>query len=169
MNKIFFFLSIVFLTACNKKNAPQSDQKTKVESELSAKEQEEIKNIQSLSQETGFQRLQTNCFPCHNPKAESHDEILATPLAGIKHNYKNLYPDEELFITKMASFVNDPNEENAIMRGPIRRFGLMPKTTLSKKEIQELVQYIYHNDIEFPDWFPEHFEEHHNTNWTEKS
>ncbi|GAB5552526.1 MAG: hypothetical protein Sapg2KO_21170 [Saprospiraceae bacterium] len=47
------------------------------------------------------------------------------------------------------------------MKGPIKRFGLMPKTTLSKNEIQELVKYIYHEELETPKWFPEHFEEEH--------
>ncbi len=169
MKKILSLLAMILLLSCNNKTTSCTKRPTHSETELSAKEREAISSIETLTKEEGLQRLQTNCYPCHNPNSESHDRMIAPPLAGIKHNYKNLYPNEELFIAKMASFVNSPNEDNAVMRGPVRRFGLMPKTSLSQIEIQELVKYIYNNNLEAPDWFPEHFEEHHNTKWTEKS
>jgi cytochrome c551/c552 len=118
-------------------------------------------NITSISDEVAFDRLKNNCYACHNPNSESHDEILAPPLAGIKHKYKKKYPEEEVFIEHMSKFINSPTKEKALMKGPVKRFGVMPKTALHKTEIQELVQYIYNNDLETPEWFQEHFEEKH--------
>ena len=47
------------------------------------------------------------------------------------------------------------------MKGPLRRFGLMPKNNLNDEEVKALVAFIYDNDIEAPSWFAEHFEEQH--------
>ncbi len=105
--------------------------------------------------------LSVNCYACHNPNTNSHDEILAPPLAGIKMRYKNATNDKEEFINRMSSFVFNPNAEAALMKGPIKRFGLMPKTALSEDEIRKIVTYIYENAIEEPSWFKEHEKEMH--------
>ena len=105
--------------------------------------------------------LTSVCYVCHNPKSGSHDEMLAPPLVGIKRQYQRATADREAFVTRMASFVSNPNKENAIMKGPIRRFGLMPKTTLADDEIKAIVSYIYDHDLPQPDWFAQHEEEMH--------
>lgn len=117
--------------------------------------------IASISDDIALDRLKNNCYACHNPKTESHDDILAPPLAGIKRKYKKHYPKEANFIEQMTEFIDSPSEEESLMRGPVKRFGLMPKTALSKNEIQELVKYIYNNEIEAPVWFQSHLEEKH--------
>lgn len=135
---------------------------------IGANQNTEIQNIPSISKELALDRLKNNCFSCHNPNSESHDEMLAPPLAGIKNKYKKHYPQEEEFIEQMSSFIDSPSEEKALMKGPVKRFGLMPKTALSKSEIQELVKYIYNNDIETPEWFEEHYNEKHDKKWGEE-
>jgi hypothetical protein len=51
------------------------------------------------------------------------------------------------------------------MKGPVRRFGLMPATTLDRKEILEIVAFIYDHKLEMPDWFIEHYEKENRTKW----
>jgi cytochrome c553 len=121
----------------------------------------ENSNIPLISSAIALDRLSSNCYACHNPNSESHDDILAPPLAGIKHKYKKQYPNEQEFIAQMSGFIDLPTKEKALMKGPVKRFGVMPKTTLSKTEIQELVKYIYNNPLESPEWFAKHFEEKH--------
>ncbi|PWH87064.1 c-type cytochrome [Brumimicrobium oceani] len=115
----------------------------------------------TVSDDIALISLRNNCYACHNPKTESHDDILAPPLAGIKRRYKKQYPDEQSFVEHMTEFIDSPSEEEALMKGPIKRFGLMPKTALSKDEIKELAKYIYHHPIEAPKWFQSYFKEKH--------
>ncbi|MBT8221248.1 MAG: cytochrome c [Bacteroidia bacterium] len=124
-----------------------------------------IEHTAALSEAEGMQLLETHCFACHSPKSVSHDEMLAPPLAGIKHRYKTLYPDRNTFISRMTAYISKPSEENAVMRGPVRRFGLMPPTTLEEEKIRELTAFIYDNSLPAPKWFPKHFEEKHGEKW----
>jgi len=161
INTLIIALLALVLYSCNNKTK-NSHKKLKQEEKI------ELKNIHSISEDAGLNLLQTNCYSCHNPNSESHDNMLAPPLAGIKYKYKKLYKTEELFIAQMSDFIDKPTKENAVMKGPVRRFGLMPKTSLSKTEIQELVKYIYHTELAIPAWFSEHFEQEHNIKWEER-
>lgn len=161
MKRILYLLLITTLLSCNKK--PKNSNKV-----LTDKEKKELQETETLSTKEGYSLLENNCFICHNPKAASHDNMLAPPLAGIKNKYKKSYPDEELFIAQMTDFVNEPTEENAMMHGPVKRFGLMPKTNLSKTEIEQLVKFIYNNKIEAPEWFAAHYEEQHGKTFKEE-
>jgi hypothetical protein len=125
-------------------------------------------HVNKLPEENGKNILFTTCYTCHNPKVASHDALLAPPLAGIKYKYKKIYPNEVEFITKMTEFIAHPSKEKAVMKGPVKRFGLMPKTALIKEEIEEVVRYIYNNELETPSWFSEHFEEHHGVKWKDR-
>lgn len=107
------------------------------------------------------QLLQTTCYPCHNPKSASHDEMLAPPLVGIKRRYSREYPNRASFVEHVSAFVEAPSEATALMKGPVRRFGLMPKTAPNKEQIKAVVEYIYDHELEMPAWFPKHYEEKH--------
>lgn len=131
-----------------------------------SQEKSESAAIAELSITAGLEMLQTNCYACHNPNTTSHDDMLAPPLAGIKNRYKNTYGTRDEFIAAVSSFVSMPTEEKALMKGPIRRFGLMPKPALSDSaQIRALVAFIYDNPIETPEWFAEHYKEQHGEEW----
>ncbi|MCS5490259.1 cytochrome c [Algoriphagus limi] len=102
--------------------------------------------------EEGLVLLQRHCYTCHNPKSKSHDEIIAPPLWGVKNHYLKAYPEKESFTKALTSFVQNPNEEKALMKGPIKRFGLMPKPVISDSDLEKIVEYIYENEIENPAW-----------------
>lgn len=150
--KIAFLLALFsFLNACEEASDSNTGQAT-----FTAQSQSNLPQGSG-----GLKLLQTHCYACHNPTAESHDVILAPPLAGIKWRYQQAYKDRGAFIQHMTEFVAEPKEENALMRGPVRRFGLMPQTAIHRDTIQKIVSYIYDNDLEKPDWFDDHFEEQH--------
>lgn len=123
-------------------------------------------NITELSDPKGLQKLEDNqqepkglvllkkhCYQCHNPNTTSHDEILAPPLFGIKSHYKKAYPESDQFIETMVDFVKNPLEEKALMKGPIKRFGVMKNPVVSKEDVQIIVEYIEANDLQKPVWF----------------
>ena len=151
---IILSLSLILLWSCNRQPANKDE-------EVSSKELAKIENLQLFSKEEGLAFLKTNCYACHNPKSESHDNMLAPPLAGIKFKYKKLYPDRAKFIARMTDYIHHPSKENTLMPGPVKRFGLMPESPLDKDNIRRIVAYIYDNPLEIPDWFQGHFEEEH--------
>lgn len=52
----------------------------------------------------------------------------------------------------MLSFILNPKEETAVMKGPIKRFGLMPKPAVSEEDLKKIIAYIYDNELENPAW-----------------
>lgn len=108
--------------------------------------------LNQLPTDEGLLLLQKHCYTCHNPKSKSHDEIIAPPLWGMKKHYLEAYPEKAAFEKAMIEFIQNPTEEKALMKGPIKRFGLMPKPEVSYEELQKIVSYIYDNEIENPVW-----------------
>lgn len=128
----------------------------------------QLDKISVLSKEKGFSKLKLNCYACHNPNADSHDNLLAPPLAAVKYSYQQNFPDKETFVLKMTDFLMKPTKEKTTMKGPVNRFGLMVKSTLPKKEIQAIARFIFENEMEIPSWFPKHFEEEHGKPWNDR-
>lgn len=106
----------------------------------------------------GLALLEGNCFTCHDPKVKSHDQMLAPPLAHIKQRYQRSFPEREVFIDRVSSFVSEPSMDKALMRGPVRRFGLMPKPPIAAnhEDIEKIAAYLFDNPIEEPSWMAEH-------------
>lgn len=115
--------------------------------------------------EKGLALLQKHCYTCHNPASPSHDEMLAPPLVGIKSHYQKAYPESKEFKAAMIGFVSDPSEEKGIMKGPMKRFGVMPKPPVPEVEIKLIVDYIQANQLEEPSWFKEHHKGNGNPNY----
>jgi len=110
---------------------------------------------------TGLQLIEQNCYACHNPKVKSHDAAIAPPMVAVKKRYMATFTTEALFKEKMISFLQNPSPEKAIMQGPVRRFGVMPGFQYSEADLRAMVDYLYHNDMESPDWFEAHYREMH--------
>jgi mono/diheme cytochrome c family protein len=106
----------------------------------------------------GKKLMETNCYTCHNPTA-SHDARIGPPMIAIKKHYINENTTKEEFIASMQAWIKNPNEEDAKMRGAVRRFGVMPKQPFPEKTIEQIADYMYDFDIEQPEWFEDHFNE----------
>jgi len=109
----------------------------------------------------GYNLLRNNCYACHSVTAQSHDVIIAPPMEAIKRRYKMSYQTKEEFVNAMTNWALDPKEENALMRGAINQFKVMPKQPFNKNDIIKIAEYIFSNEIEKPAWFGSHFEEEH--------
>lgn len=109
-----------------------------------------------MQSEEGLFLLKKNCYSCHNPNTTSHEEIIAPPMQGIKEHYLRAYPSRGAFSAAMESFVGNPIEEKALMKGPVKRFGLMPKPAVSEEDLQKIIAYIQDNNLETPIWWGEH-------------
>jgi cytochrome c2 len=108
----------------------------------------------------GLTLLKKHCYTCHNPNTKSHDDIIAPPLAGIKKHYSTNYPEKQDFTEAMIGFVKHPTAEKSLMKGPVKRFGLMPKPAATDQEIRQIVDYIRDFELEKPKWFDAHEKGH---------
>lgn len=111
--------------------------------------------------DTSLLLFQQKCYVCHSVTSKSHDEIIAPPMEAVKRRYKMAYQNEEEFVQAITNWVIDPKEENALMRGAVANFKVMPKQPFNKEDIKKIAYYIYSNEIEKPDWFQKHFNEEH--------
>jgi len=152
MKNIFIItIASLFLMSCNKTkqtsiSVPIADNETKIE------------------ESEGYTLLKNNCYACHSVTTASHDEIIAPPMVAIKRRYQMSYTSKEDFVTAVVNWSKDPKEENALMRGAVQQFKVMPKQVFKEDDLKKIAAYIYDNEIEQPDWFEAHFKEEHGSN-----
>ena len=119
--------------------------------------------VQKVADKTskGYQLMKQKCFACHNPNTESHDAIIAPPMIAVKMHYAKHFETKEAFVDAFVKWSQDPTEENAVMKGAVKRFQVMPKQIFDKEDLTKIATYVYENDIDKPDWFDQHLKEDH--------
>ena len=116
----------------------------------------------SFSQESdAYALLNTQCYICHSISAVSHDALIAPPMVAVKKRYLRIYNTKEEFVNAIAKWALDPNENDAIMRGAVSQFNVMPKQIFKEEDIRKIATYIFENELERPKWFEEHEKEMH--------
>ncbi|WP_411895618.1 c-type cytochrome [Winogradskyella sp. A2] len=138
---IFIGLLLIFALSCNES----------INKELSAFDKE-----MTASKHPGKKLMETNCYVCHSPTL-SHDERIGPPMIAVKKHYLRKTTTKEEFKKAIQDWIDNPNENDARMRGAVRRFGVMPKQTFSEETIEQIADYMFDYDIEQPEWFEEHF------------
>ena len=149
---IYLVLTVLLFVSC--------DQTKKEISQLS-------KNVtdNSFSQESDtYAMLNTQCYICHSITAVSHDALIAPPMVAVKKRYLRIYNTKEEFVNAFAKWALDPNEDDAIMRGAVSQFNVMPKQIFKEEDIRKIATYIFENELERPKWFEEHEKEMHGGN-----
>lgn len=107
----------------------------------------------------GAKVYQSACMVCH--VAEGRPTI-APPIFAVKGHVIDVYPERDDFIQRITSWVKAPDEKDALMRGAIRKFGLMPAMPqLSDDDLQAVAEYLFDTDMDLPEWYKEHYEEEH--------
>lgn len=109
----------------------------------------------------GYTLLKTQCYICHSVTSKSHDEIIAPPMAAVKMRYSRIYKNKESFVEAISDWAIDPKAENALMRGAVKQFNVMPKQIFKKEDLEKIGLYIFENELEVPEWFAEHEKEMH--------
>lgn len=108
-------------------------------------------NNQSVNEDKVLSLLKTNCFNCHNP--DMGESRVAPPLFKVREHYYDEETTKEEFVTAIINFINNPTEENSIMPGAVRNFGLMPKMSFKEEDIQLIADYLYDNDVSSDEWY----------------
>tara|TARA_R110000744_G_scaffold169588_3_gene287504 strand:+ start:2419 stop:3423 length:1005 start_codon:yes stop_codon:yes gene_type:complete len=113
--------------------------------------------LSSTATVEGKKLMESKCYLCHNPSAPENGQRIGPPMVAVKAHYLDVYKDRESFVAGVMEFVKSPSEENTMMRGAVRRFGLMPSQQFAEDEIRKIAEYIYDYQIEEPDWFKSHW------------
>lgn len=144
---ILFILSFV-IVGCNQKNKLTNNES-------------DYNNIAINTNGESLKLLQQNCYACHSVTSKSHEEIIAPPMVAVVNRYKMSYQTKEEFVEAITEWVINPNEENALMRGAVINFNVMPLQQFNRDDVIKIANYMYDNELEQPSWFKEHFNEEH--------
>jgi len=110
----------------------------------------------------GKKLLETKCYVCHNPSTGENQQRIGPPMVAVKAHYLDVYGDRESFVNGIMEFVKSPSEEKSMMRGAVRRFGVMPTQQFPEEEVRKIAEYIYDYQIAEPEWFKEHWMDRRN-------
>jgi len=142
--------AILVLTSCNK-----------TKQDIFSKAESVAINATKVEQSEGYTLFKNNCYVCHSVISASHNEIIAPPMVAVKRRYQKSYASKEVFVEAFVNWSKDPKEENALMRGAVQQFKVMPKQVFNEADLKKIAVYIYDNEIEQPEWFEAHFKEEH--------
>lgn len=95
--------------------------------------------------------LKQNCFTCHNPNLEI-DNRIAPPMFKIRQHYYDDKTTKDEFVKNIIHFVNNPTEENSIMPGAVRNFGIMPKMSFKEEDLKIIAEYLFDTDVASDEW-----------------
>lgn len=149
---LLFFVVIILVFSCKNKTESSNNEQA-----YSAIIQDDI--VQSEA----YKKMKTLCFSCHSPTAEM-DMRMAPPMVAVKMHYTEKYDNQEDFINAIWDFMQKPEEDKALMKGAVKRFGLMPYMPYKEKDIKAIANYMYNNELEKPDWFDEHLKQKNGKN-----
>lgn len=144
--KVFILLTFFFLTFSSCKNS--KDENYKISTEFYAKDTQE--------EHPGKKLMEIYCYACHDATTVE-EKRLAPPMIAIKRRYIFNDTSKEEFINEMQNWIKNPNEKDAKMFGAVKRFGVMLKVPYPEKDIEQIADYIFDNEIDQPKWFEAHF------------
>jgi hypothetical protein len=133
----FVLVALALLPGC--RNQSIKENRTDAKAEL------ELANLNALT------LLQNNCLSCHTMEMVSGKRT-APPLFMVRRHYFKNDISKEDFVNKIIRFVNNTTEDNSIMPGAVRNFGLMPKQAFKEENLLAIAAYIFENDFESEEW-----------------
>lgn len=108
------------------------------------------------------QLYKANCASCHGVAGGMDmNKRVAPPIIGVRMHYISTYADKDSFVMAVADWVESPDASNSLMRGAVRKFKIMPKISISRKDVEKIAAYMYDGNIEKPEGFQKHYEMRH--------
>ncbi|TNE77971.1 MAG: c-type cytochrome [Bacteroidetes bacterium] len=106
----------------------------------------DVEKQEASSNLDGKLLMEKNCYSCHN--TQGTDNMLAPPMQRVKDHYWDEDISKEEFVSAIVQWCENPMEENSIMPGARRKFGLMPKQEFDEKEVEAIAEYLFENNID---------------------
>ncbi len=105
---------------------------------------ETISTIETPSLD-GKKLMEKNCFSCHN--TQGTDKMLAPPMHRVKDHYWDEGISKQEFVSAIVEWCKNPTEENSVMPGARRKFGLMPKQIFDEMEVEAIANFLYESEM----------------------
>ena len=115
-------------------------------------------SMTSYASEDAEQVFNQLCGSCH---VTSGKPTIAPPVVGMVDHVRAAYPAKEDFVERIVAWVANPNADDALMPGAVRKFGVMPKLPYEPAKVRLVAEYLYDGNRELPEWYVEHYEEEH--------
>jgi hypothetical protein len=115
----------------------------------------------------GKKMMETHCYVCHSPTAKENEGRIAPPMIAVKSRYLMEYDLKEDFVNAIVAFAEHPNEDDTMMHGAVKKFGVMPKQVFPENSVAQIADFMYDYQIDEPTWFKEHWQGHGNDNWSQ--
>lgn len=129
--------------------ACQTDDKKAVSTEKITAENLQTQQSTSTRQE-GKELLKQYCLSCHweTPDPSKKDKMIAPPIARVIDHYKGTYTDKKDFVNAIVNWVTQPNQDDILMPGAARKFGLMPALAVEKDKLEKIAGYLFNADFD---------------------
>lgn len=118
--------------------------------------------VNAESSLSGKQLYKQNCASCHgNKHGMDMSKRSAPPIIAVKKHYLPTYSDRDSFILAISEWIKQPEKENSLMRGAIKKFGVMPKLDIKQSDAEKIAAFLFDNKIKGPAAYQKHFEQMH--------
>jgi len=118
--------------------------------------------IASDNNKDGMQLYVKHCISCHGTEnGMDMSKRVAPPVFAVKMHYIGTFSDKDSFVMAIADWLETRDVDNSMMRGAVRRFGVMPEVKVTRDDAEKIAAYIYEGDLENPLGFEEHYEKQH--------
>lgn len=118
------------------------------------------KTIDSNAESIGKIQFEQKCIACHGFENKTEEEMIAPPMYAVKRRYMKASKNKEEFIQLMADWVKNPQSEKVLMHDAAIEKGVMPHLNYDEKDIVQIVNYLYENEMTKPEWFDAHQQSH---------
>ena len=98
------------------------------------------------------------CIACHQVQGPPK---VAPPVFGVINHVKTVYPERRAFVDRIVEWVENPNPDDSLMPGAVRRFGVMPKLKYPQRDVRKIAEYLYDQRMNLPQWYIEHYQQQH--------
>jgi hypothetical protein len=116
-----------------------------------------IFTMPSVAQE-GRALFEKYCIACHQIQGPPK---IAPPIFGVINHIKEVHPERKAFVKRIVEWVENPDPNNTLMPGAVRRFGIMPKLNYPRKDVHKIAEFLYDHPINLPQWYIEHYQQQH--------
>lgn len=118
--------------------------------------------IASDNNKEGMQLYVKHCISCHGTEGGMDmSKRVAPPVFAVKMHYIGTYSDKDSFVMAIADWLENRDADNSMMRGAVRRFGVMPEVKVTREEAEKIAAYIYEGNLDNPEGFQQHYEDMH--------
>jgi hypothetical protein len=111
-----------------------------------------------LVAEEGQALFEKYCIACHQVQGPPK---IAPPVFGVINHVRGVYPEREAFVKRIVDWVENPDPDDVLMPGAVKRFGIMPKLGYPREDVQRIAEFLYDHRVSLPQWYIEHYRQQH--------